>query len=62
MLYVIVNTGQKIHGTKFLPTRTGGEIGENFLLAAVQYNENILKWVSQEIYVVYVKYAHVNVF
>ena len=35
MLYVIVNTVQNIRGTKFLPTRPGGEIGENFLLANI---------------------------
>ena len=35
MLYVIDNTGQKIRGTKFLPTRPGGEIGENFLLVKI---------------------------
>ena len=33
MLYKIINTGQKIHGTKFSPTRPGDEIGENFLVA-----------------------------
>ncbi len=32
MLYVIINTGQKIHRTKVSPTRVGGEIGEKFLL------------------------------
>ena len=30
---VIINTGQKIHGIKILPTQAGGKIGENFLLA-----------------------------
>ena len=30
MLYIIVNTGQKIGETKFSPTRPGGEIGEIF--------------------------------
>ena len=29
MLYVIISTGQKIHGTKLLQTRPGGEIGDN---------------------------------
>ena len=35
MLYIIVNTGQKIYGTKFSPTRPGGEIGKNFLLMKI---------------------------
>ena len=35
MLYIIINTGQKIQGTILLPTRPGGEIGENFLLAKI---------------------------
>ena len=30
MLYVIINTGQSIRGTKFSPTRCS-KIGENFL-------------------------------
>ena len=29
-LYVIINTGQKIHGTQFSPTKAGHKIGENF--------------------------------
>ena len=29
----IVNIGQKVHGAKFSPTKPGGKIGENFLLA-----------------------------
>ena len=33
--YIIINTGQNICGTKFLPTRPSGEIGENFLLMKV---------------------------
>ena len=35
MLYVIINTGQNIRRTTFSPTRPGGEIGENFLLAKI---------------------------
>ena len=35
MVYVIINTGQKIRGRKFSPTRSGGDIGENFLLAKI---------------------------
>ena len=35
MFYVIVNTGQKICGTKFSPTRPGGKIGEVFLLVKI---------------------------
>ena len=31
-LYVIIDIGQKIRGTKFSPTRPGGEIGEKFRL------------------------------
>ena len=35
MFYVIINTGQNIRGTKFSPTRPGGEIDEIFLLAKI---------------------------
>ena len=35
MLYIVINTGQKICRTKFLPTRPGGEIGKNFLLTKI---------------------------
>ena len=37
MLYVFVNIGQKIHRTKFLPTRRGGKIGENFQFLTIRY-------------------------
>ena len=30
ILYVIINTGQKIHVIKISPMRADGEIGENF--------------------------------
>ena len=35
ILYVIINTGQKILWIKLLPTRAGGEIGKNFLLVKI---------------------------
>ena len=35
MLYVIINTRQKIRRTNFSPTRPGGEIGKNFLLTKI---------------------------
>ena len=33
--YVIINIGQKNSWIKFLPTRAGGEINDNFLLAKI---------------------------
>ena len=35
ILYVIINTGQKIRVIKILPMRAGGEIVEIFLLAKI---------------------------
>ena len=35
MPYVIINTGQKIWGINFSPTRPGGEIANTFLLAKI---------------------------
>ena len=35
ILYVIINTGQKIRVIKISPIRASGEIGENFLLAKI---------------------------
>ena len=35
MLYVPINTGQKIHRTKVLSARPDGEIDKNFLLAKI---------------------------
>ena len=35
ILYVIINTGQKIHVIKISPMRADGEIGENFLLEKI---------------------------
>ena len=35
ILYVIINTGQKIRVIKILPMRADGEIGKNFLLAKI---------------------------
>ena len=35
ILYVIINTGQKIRVIKISPMRADGKIGENFLLAKI---------------------------
>ena len=35
ILYVIINTGQKIHVIKISPMRADGKIGENFLLVKI---------------------------
>ena len=50
MFYVIINTGQKIWGIKFLPTRPGGEIANTFLLAKISgYISDVARPILQDV-------------